>query len=152
MPAVGWARLGQRLARDGEVTGRGRAGEDEAARPQVPGYLQDVAGAIDVGLPVLGRLVAGEVVVAGQVDDEVDTACGDQAVANIGDLAGVGDVGVQPLDVGALGRAGALGHAPRQGEDAMRAPETIQQMATDEPGGARDEQSVAVGRADHSHS
>ena len=134
--AVGRRPFVERAPRRMKTAGGDRAGEDDVASAEEPGRGEDVARPLDVGVLVLRMLFAGEVVVAGEVDDSIDRAPAPQPLAGGHDGSLVADVEVKPLPDRGQCRAAAARRRARNGEELMAVAEGFDQVPAQESGGS----------------
>ncbi len=136
--AVRGTGLGERPARRREAARRDGAGEDEAPERQEPRQVEDVAQPLDVGSPVLRVLVAGEVVVGGEVDQQLGAALVADLVEERGEPLAVADVDLVPDDVRMDRRTALALRPPPHRHDLVAFLDRVEEVAADEPRGPGD--------------
>ncbi|MEJ2580590.1 MAG: hypothetical protein P8127_02965 [Acidobacteriota bacterium] len=123
-----------------ELTGRHRRGEDEALETEVAALLEDVAGPLDVGAPVLGVLFTGEVVVRCKVDEIVRAARGADVVEGRSQRLTTADVDFVPRDVLVQRNSASLLRPQIEAHNAEVLLEIVQEVAADEAGRTGDDE------------
>lgn len=130
------AVLGEGRAGGREAGGGHGGGEEEAPDPQGLAQLQHVAEAAYVGAPVLGVVLAGEVVVGRQVDHHVHPPALEDGLEDRLQVGGLPDVHLEPAEAGPFGDAAFQGGAPGDGEDLPAVLEVLQEVPPQKPGGS----------------
>ena len=137
--AVGDARLVQSAAGRREPARGNRAREDEAAELEALGELEDVAQPLDVGSPVLGVLLPGEIVVGGQVQQHVRAAARRDPLEHAREGFAFADVDLRPGDVGVHRCAAVALRTAPEADDPIALLDLLEEVAADEAGGARND-------------
>ncbi len=138
--AVGRAVLGEGGAGRGQPAGRDRAREDEALHAELAGEVERVPQALDVRPPVLGVLLAGEVVVCGEVDDGVGASEDADHPEDFGEGLALADVDLEPGDVRVHGRSATDLRPAGDPEDPVLPGEGLEQVPADESGCPREDE------------
>jgi hypothetical protein len=128
--------LDDRRARTRERAGRHRARKHELLDAEATAGVEQDAHGVDVGSPVLGVVLAGEVIVRREVDHHLRAAAGRDAGHRPGERIDVAQVDRVPLDVGVAGEL-RLGERPaidRQHD--VASPQQLDQQPSQEAGGA----------------
>ncbi|MCZ7650420.1 MAG: hypothetical protein M5U13_04340 [Thermoanaerobaculia bacterium] len=129
--------LAEELALRREGAGGERAGEDHALDADLAGGVEHVPHPVHVGRLVGGIAPAGEVVVAGEVEESAGSAARADRGERRLDLGGAGDVGLVPMDPRPGGGSGEGGGAAGDRVHLGPPGQRRQEMAADEAGGAR---------------
>jgi hypothetical protein len=144
--AVRGAVLGEGRPAGRQAAGGDGAGEDEALHAELAGEVERVPEAFDVGPPVLGVLLAGEVVVRREVDDRVRAAEDPDHPEDLAERLALSDVDLEPGDVRVDRSPAAVLRPARDAEDPVVAGDGLEEVSTDEAGRpGQDERGQVIG-------
>ena len=135
--------IGRRLFGDNGAkrTGGLGTGKEKPFNLQFPGQIKQVARSLDVGPGVFRMFLVGEIVVAGQAEHEINTAMALQPFGQTQHLDPIGDINLQPAQVG-FGLYPGLLHRPAgNAEQPELAGSSLDEIASDKSGCAGQNQS-----------